>query len=519
MKKKFILLIFFLLAILVGHPAWEDDVWSSSIKKLDQMTSIIQENYFQEVKIDDLEIAAVKGILNTLDPHSSFLDPRNFSRLTEEYKGKYYGLGIMIQKQADRLVVITPLEGTPAWRLGIQAGDVISNINGESTKPISSYEAMQRLRGEKGTSVTITIVREGLEEPFDLTIEREEIPLHSVPYAFMLNRETGYIYIRNFSQTTTEEFEEKMKLLRSKGMKNLILDLRGNGGGTFVQSIELADEFLPKGAEIVSIKGRNRYYNREFKAFQSKQYEDMPLVILIDQGSASASEIVSGAVKDNDRGLIVGERSFGKGLVQTVFPLAPHAAISLTTAKYYTPSGRSIQRDYSHIEDYLFSREVPEEEREVKYTAKGRVVLGQGGIDPDYEVSFSYKNITARLLLNGAFFRYARQLTSGETPLGSKSSWRSQMLDSDFTVDERILDDFKAYLEKLKFEYKEKDFEEALDQIKRELEREIISSLFDLEEGTKVFRLTDPVVLKALEVIPEAQDLAGGRSPKGHPLP
>lgn len=513
MKKKLSLLVILLLAALVSHSAWEEDIWTFSLKKLEYMTSIIQENYFQEVKLDDLEIAAVKGMLNTLDPHSSFLDPRNFSRLTEEYKGKYYGLGIMIQKQADRLVVITPLEGTPAWRLGIQAGDVISHINGESTKPISSYEAMQRLRGEKGTSVTITIVRGGLEEPFDLTIEREEIPLHSVPYAFMLNEETGYIYIRNFAQTTTEEFEEKMKILRSQGMKNLILDLRGNGGGTFIQSIELADEFLPKGKGIVSIKGRNRYYNREFNAYKNKQYENIPLVILIDQGSASASEIVSGAVKDNDRGLIVGERSFGKGLVQTVFPLAPHAAISLTTAKYYTPSGRSIQRDYSHLEDYLFSREVPEEKREVRYTTKGRVVLGQGGIDPDYEVGFSYKNLTARLLLNGVFFRYARQLTSGETPLGKQSSWRAQSFGPNYRVYKQVLDDFKAYLEETKFEYKEQDFEEALDQIKRELEREIISSLFDLEQGTKVYRLTDPVVLKALEVMPEAQKLIGERSP------
>jgi len=266
MKKKIFLLsiIFFVLVVL---PIWEQDIWTSSLKKISSIASLIKSDYFQDVTEENIEMASIKGMLKTLDPHSYFLDPRNFSRLTEEYKGKYYGLGIMIQKQGDKLVVITPIEGTPAYRLGIQAGDVISLINGESTKPITSYEAMQRLRGPKGTKVNITIVREGLESPLELTITREEIPLHSVPYAFILQEDVGYIFIRNFAESTTKEFEEKMMILEQQGMKNRILDLRGNGGGTFVQSIELSDEFLPKGASIVSIKGRNTYYKRELRAF------------------------------------------------------------------------------------------------------------------------------------------------------------------------------------------------------------------------------------------------------------
>jgi carboxyl-terminal processing protease len=512
MRKNFLLVFLALGLFFQLKPVLGKDPWADGLTKIQMMTEFIQNNYHQSVSERELEEAAIKGILRTLDPHSYFLDPRRFSRLTEEYKGKYYGLGIMIQKQGEKLVVLTPLEGTPAWRLGIQPGDVISHINGESTKPLSSYEAMQRLRGKKGTSVTITIVREGLDKPFDLTIERAEIPLNSVRYAFMLSRDVGYIFINNFAETTTREFEEKMKMLTRKGLRKLILDLRGNGGGTFVQAIEMADEFLPRGTKIVSIKGRNPYYNREFRAFRNNQYEDLPLVILIDRGSASASEIVSGAIRDNDRGLIVGERSWGKGLVQTVFPLAPDAAVSITTAKYFTPSGLSIQRDYSHLEDYLFSQNISRENREVGFTQKGRKIYGQGGIEPDYEVKFSFKPLTARMLLRGLVFSYARKLVKGETALGRDPSWKNQTFDIDFKADERVIQDYRAYLKSMKFKYTAEEFGESLEQIKRELEREIASALFGLEEGMKVYRLSDPVVLKALEIMPEAEELVAESS-------
>jgi len=329
--------------------------------------------------------------------------------------------------------------------------------------------------------------------------------MERVPNRF-LSADIGYIFINNFAETTTDEFEEKMKMLKKKGLTKLILDLRGNGGGTFVQAIEMADEFLPQGTKIVSIKGRNPYYNREFRAFRKGQYENIPLIILIDRGSASASEIVSGAVRDNDRGLIIGERSWGKGLVQTVFPLAPNAAISLTTAKYFTPSGLSIQRDYSHLEDYLFSQNISQENREVGYTRRGRKVYGQGGIEPDLEVKFSYKPLTARMLLRGLFFRYAHKLVKGETDLGRDPAWKNQTFDIDFQADDRVIQDFQTYLESVKFEYEAEEFINSLDQIKRELEREI-AALFSLEEGIKVYRLSDPVVLKAIEMMPEAEKL------------
>lgn len=513
MAKKTVILMILLLT-LSAFPSLEADLWTQSLDKISSMMTLIEQNHFEEADYEELAYGTIRGMLQTLDPHSYFLEPKDFSRLNEDYKGKYSGLGILIQKQEDRLVVISPLEGTPGHRLGIRSGDIISHIEGESTRPITSQEAVQKLRGVKGTQVTITIVREGLE-PFDLTITRAEIPLHSVPYAFMIRDDIGYIFIRNFAETTTREFREKMEFLKGKGMRKLILDLRGNGGGTFIQSVEVSDEFLPKGSLIVAIKGRRGHYNSEFRAAVNNQNEDIPLVILINKGSASAPEIVSGAVKDNDRGLIVGEDSWGKGLVQTVFRLAPEAAVALTTAKYYTPSGRSIQRDYAHVEDYWMGKAVPEEQREVRYTPSGRKVLGQGGIAPDYKVDFDLQDITGRLLLKGAFFTYATRFAEKKTPLSKKMVLpketegkgtvnRGEVIDKEFQVDTRMVSDFKSYLRENSIAYDDQEFNDALTEIKRELEREIFSAFWGLEEGIRIYRNSDPVVLKAVEVLPQA---------------
>ncbi len=524
MKKRIILSVILFFSLVIPH-AWEEDIWTQSLQKIDSIVSVIESGYFQEVDLETLAHSSINGMLQTLDPHSYFLDLKNLRTLQEEYKGKYFGLGIMIQKLGDDLVVITPIEGTPAYRLGILAGDVISHIEGVSTKPLSSYDAMQKLRGPKGTKVNISITREGLDEPLQFTIKREEIPLYSVPYAFILKDNIGYIYIRNFAETTADEFREKMELLKKEGMEKLILDMRWDGGGTFPGAIEISDELLPKGSLIVSIRGRKKYYNREFPALHDNQYEDIPLIILINQGTASAPEIVSGAIKDNDRGLIVGDDSFGKGLVQTLFPLSKDSAVALTTAKYYTPSGRSIQRDYSQVDDYLFSRELPEEEkREVRFTTGGRKVLGQGGITPDYKIQFSFKNLTYEVLRKGEVFAYAKKFIEKKTPVstqyvlpdkqeGMGHEPISHTLSKDFSVDSEILEDFKAYLKKRDIPFTEEDFEEAKDQLAREIEKEIFSFLWGIEGGLWVYRNSDPVVQKAVELLPEAESLLKNKKP------
>jgi carboxyl-terminal processing protease len=519
MKKALIPLVLGVL-VLFQSPLRDEDLWSTALTKARTIAGILEQNYYKPLAEEDLAVASIKGTLDTLDPHSYFLDPSSFSRMREDYTGKYFGVGMQIQKQGDNIVVIAPIEGGPAHRLGILPGDVISRIDGESTVPISSYDAMQKLRGEKGTKVTITVVRDGADKPFELTIVREEIPLLSVPYAFLLDDGIGYIYIRNFGEETPRELEDGLAKLTSQGMTSLILDLRLNTGGALAPSVEISDLFLPRGSLIVSMKGRNKAYDREFPAFLDNQYEKLPLVILIDQGTASASEIVSGAVMDHDRGLIVGEDSWGKGLVQTVFTLVPNeAAVALTVAKYLTPSGRSIQRDYSHLDDYLMSKRAPEDSREVKYTEHGRKVLGQGGITPDYAVDSLLKPFTGRLRLSGAFFTYARRLVQHQTDLGRKLVFPQEeknagaagagkvQVGSAFAVNDEVVADFRKYLGTRSVDYDEKTFQEAEPEIRHELEREIAGAIWGVDAGVRAARKSDPVVLKAVEVMPEAARL------------
>jgi carboxyl-terminal processing protease len=518
MKKTLLPLIVGML-VLLPSPSRDEDLWSAAESKARAIAGLLEQSYYKPLDEETLAVASIKGTLDTLDPHSYFLDPSSFSRMREDYTGKYFGVGMQIQKQGDGIVVIAPTEGGPAYRLGIQPGDVISRINGESTVPISSYDAMQKLRGEKGTPVTITVVREGTEKPFDLTITREEIPLLSVPYAFLLDGGVGYVYIRNFGEETPRELEDGLAKLAAQGMKSLILDLRLNSGGALAASIEISDLFLPKGSLIVSTKGRNPAFDREFRAYADGTYEKLPLVILIDQGTASASEIVSGAVMDHDRGLIVGEDSWGKGLVQQVFGLAPTMAVALTVAKYLTPSGRSIQRDYSQLDEYLMSKRPPENSREVRYTEHGRKVLGQGGITPDYPVNSNLKLLTGRLRISGAFFSYALRLVQHQTDLGRKLVLPSEpketgpaaagkiQIGAAFVVNADVVADFRKYLASRQVVYEEPAFREAEPEIRRELEREIAGAIWGLDAGIKVAREGDPVVLKAIEIMPEAAKL------------
>jgi carboxyl-terminal processing protease len=524
--KKRVLLLSLAALLLLQQPGHNQDQWQTALDKVRSMARVLEEYYYKPLDEQQLEFSSIRGTLDTLDPHSYFLDPESFSRMREDYTGKYFGLGIQIQKQGDNLVVISPIEGGPAWRVGVQPGDIISRINGESTVPISSFEAMQKLRGEKGTQVNITIARDGLDKPLELTFTREEIPLLSVPYAFMLDHGAGYIYIRNFAENTPRELEAGLAKLADQGMTSLILDLRLNTGGPLVQCIEVADLFLSKGELVVSMKGRNPAFDREWRADRDGQYEKLPLVILIDQGTASASEIVSGAVMDHDRGLIVGEDSWGKGLVQTVFPLAPNIAVALTVAKYLTPSGRSIQRDYSQIDDYLLlAKRAPDDSREVKYTDHGRKVLGQGGITPDYKVDSLLKPFTGRLRLSGAFFAYARKLVEHQTDLGKRLVFPQDpkgpesagpgkiLVGKTFPINDAVIEDFRKFLKTRNVTYDEKVFKDAEGEIRRELERDTAGAIWGFEEGVRVSRMSDPAVLKALDVMPEAARMAEGQFP------
>jgi carboxyl-terminal processing protease len=491
------------------------------INSFTEALDVIQQNYVDKVGPDKLVYSAIKGMLRVLDPHSSFFDPKEFSRLREEQHSKYFGLGIRVRtllRDRGKVVIVEPPQiGSPAEKKGLRAGDVIAKIEGESIDDWTSDEVVNHLRGPRGTAVNITIERPGVRDPIQMSVERDEIPLITVPYAFEVKPGIGYIKIDRFSESTADELHSKLKDLDASNLSGLILDLRDNPGGLLNQAIEVADFFLPQNDMVVSTKGRAEGSARSYRV-RSVENEKVkvPLVVLINRHSASASEIVSGALQDHDRALIVGETSFGKGLVQSVYTLENETGMALTTAKYYTPSGRLIQRDYSGSTfEYFFlnggdAALNPKGEREIRHTDSGRVVYGGGGITPDViEPTREANRFEGRLAIKDAFFQYARRLTSGQVP--GAANFRLQNQESNpksipnLEITDSILADFKTFLHGLNVDFTDEDFQKNVDFIKRRIRQDVFTSLFGLQEGFRVAIQGDTQVLKALEVMPEAK--------------
>ena len=491
------------------------------INSFTEALDVIQQNYVDKVGPDKLVYSAIKGMLRVLDPHSSFFDPKEFARLREEQHSKYFGLGIRVRtllRDRGKVVIVEPPQiGSPAEKKGLRAGDVIAKIEGEPIDDWTSDEVVNHLRGPRGTTVNITIERPGVRDPIQMSVERDEIPLITVPYAFEVKPGIGYIKIDRFSESTADELHAKLKDLDASNLSGLILDLRDNPGGLLNQAIEVADFFLPQNGLVVSTKGRAEGSARSYRV-RSVENEKVkvPLVVLINRHSASASEIVSGALQDHDRALIVGETSFGKGLVQSVYTLENDTGMALTTAKYYTPSGRLIQRDYSGSTfEYFFlnggdAALNPKGEREIRHTDSGRVVYGGGGITPDVIVPTREANrFEGRLATKDAFFQYARRLTSGQVP--GAANFRLQNQESNpksipnLEITDSILADFKTFLHELNVDFTDEDFQNNVDFIKRRIRQDVFTSLFGLQEGFRVAIQGDTQVLKALEVMPEAK--------------
>ncbi|HYK91681.1 MAG TPA: S41 family peptidase [Acidobacteriota bacterium] len=494
---------------------------------------LIQKNYVDDVGADKLVYSAIKGMLRALDPHSSFFDPKEFSRLREEQHSKYFGLGIRVRpllRDRGRVVIVEPPAiGSPAQKRGLRAGDVITKIESESIDDWTSDEVVNHLRGPRGTTVNITVERPGIRDPLQFKVERDEIPIITVPYAFEVKPGIGYIKIDRFSESTADELREKLKKLDEGNLNGLILDLRDNPGGLLNQAIDVADFFVPRSEMIVSTKGRMEGSARSYRA-PSLEKVRVPLVVLINKHSASASEIVAGALQDHDRALIVGETSFGKGLVQSVYTLENDTGMALTTAKYYTPSGRLIQRDYSGSAFeyyYMNSGTPPAGKAEIKYTDSGRKVYGGGGITPDVMIPMRELNrFEALLTSKDIFFEYARRLTSGQVPAASNFQLplKSEEVTTPaakvpkviprFEITDAILEDFKEFLRNRKLDFTDEDIQTNVDYIKRRIKQEVYTSSFGLQEGFKVAIQGDTQVLKALEVLPEAKALmATGRIP------
>lgn len=512
-----------ILGLVVFYPrisAGVNDLYMK-LAVMNDIIAIVNENYVEDVNWDKAMSGAYRGFLEELDPHSIYIEPKKLKDINEEFQGNFQGIGIEFDIIDGFITVISPIVGTPSERAGLQTGDKIIKIDGESAYKITKDETFKKLRGKKGTHVTLTIKR-GNEDPFDLDITRDDIPIYSVLAHFILDESTGYILVNRFSQTTSEEFKSAMADLKTSGMKNLIIDLRFNSGGYLTEAVDMLDNFLDKDEEIVYTKGRIGNSNEMYRATGKGEYKNVPVVVLINRGSASASEIVSGAIQDLDRGIIVGESSFGKGLVQRQWGLKDGSAIRVTIAKYYTPSGRLIQRPYDEgleqyyediytAEDVALSDTSNKElaERPQFKTKSGRIVYGGGGIAPDIIVhrNLDVSKSTLKIFRNNErpFFKYSQQMIN-EHP-------EYQISENDFIFKTQLpanfISEFFNYCSQLEPDITREDLEKDQAFIMMQLKSEIAKATWGNNAYYKARLLGDEQFDKANESLKLAQDLAG----------
>jgi carboxyl-terminal processing protease len=480
------------------NPSGESQI-SNSLRSFTQAYEIVEQNYAEPVNADKaIYDGAIPGMLRVLDPHSTFFDPKAYAMLRESQTGKYYGIGMTIGPRNDHIVVIAPFAGTPAYKAGIRPGDVIIAVNGKPTDNMSTEEVAELVRGPKGSTVTLTILREGEAKPLQFTVERAEIPHYSVDLHFLLRPGIAYLHVASFDETTDDEVQRALEQFGT--LQGMILDLRQDPGGLLNSAVGVADKFLPKGAVVVSQAGRASP-EKVYRAIHGEEGKPYPIVVLVDRGTASGAEIVAGAIQDHDRGLIAGENTFGKGLVQTVFPLSQDTGLALTTAKYYTPSGRLIQRNYNGVSlyDYYFERnnENSTAGREVKYTDSGRPVYGGDGITPDVKIPPAKHNaFQDTLLIHYAFFNFAQDYL------------QHHHLSNNFQVTDQVLQEFRNFLNQHNVPYSEAEMAQNLNWVKSNLRSEMFTDAFGIEEGLRVHAESDPEVTQALQLLPQARQLA-----------
>lgn len=484
----------------VASAANEDDI-RNSLKVFTKVYNTVEENFADPVTPDKAVYkGAIPGMLRTLDPHSNFFDPRDFQLLREDQKGHYYGVGMTVAERNRKTIVIMPFTGSPAYKAGIRPGDVIMTVNDKPTDNLTTTEVADLLKGPRGTQVQIVIAREGNDKPITFNVIRDEISRKSVQDAIWLKPGIAYMNIESFNETTSPEVEENLKRLGENNIKGLVLDLRDNPGGLLNEGVAVADRFLRKGQAVVSHHGRASA-EKTYVARHGNGNHDYPIVVLVNRFSASAAEIVSGALQDHDRAWILGENTFGKGLVQTVFPLQENTGLALTTAKYYTPSGRLIQRDYSHTSffDYYNHKDLDSKNMmDVKMTDGGRTVYGGGGISPDEKYTIpKFNHFQVQLLSKFAFFNFSKRYFGGH----------DAKLPANWAPDQNILNDFHAFLLKEGFQFTEGEFAENNDWIKRYLRKEMYITAFSADEARRITVETDPMVEKAVDSMPRAKAL------------
>lgn len=479
-----------------------DDQVSQSLKSFTKVYDLVEQNFANPVKADKAVYkGAIPGMLRTLDPHSTFFDPRDYHALREDQQGHYFGIGMLVTPRDGKTLVQTPFAGSPAYKAGLRPGDVIIEVNDKKTEGLTTTEVADLLKGPKGTRVQVVVARDGSEKPLIFNIVRDEIPRFSVPDAFWIRPGIAYIDVTQFNENTSKEMEDKLKKLGEKDIKGLILDLRDNPGGLLNEGVEVAGHFLKRNELVVSHRGRAQP-NKNYTAHSDNGGKEYPVVVLVNRYSASAAEIVAGALQDHDRAWILGETTFGKGLVQTVFPLSENTGLALTTAHYYTPSGRLIQRDYSNISflDYYTRNNLEQKNmQDVKMTDSGRTVYGGGGITPDEKyVSPKYNKFQIELLRKYALFNFSANF------FGSRAETK---LPKGWGPDENVINEFHQYLLKNGVKFTEADFIANREWIKQQLKRELYITAFTVDESRRVAKEQDPAVLKAVEAMPQAKAL------------
>lgn len=494
------------------------------IRKFNDVLSYTEKFYVEEVDTPKLVEEAIKGMLDQLDPHSVYIPSKQFNSIEESFRGDFEGIGIEFQVVNDTLIVVSPITGGPSEALGIISGDRIVKINGEDCIGITNDEVRENLRGEAGTKVKITIIRHGIDEGIEYEITRDKIPIYSVDTHFMYDDKIGYVSVSRFSETTYDELNDALNDLTSSGMKKLILDLRGNPGGYLNQAVKIADLFLNGDKKIVYTRGRRSEFDEDYFAKTPSSYEDIPLIVLINKGSASASEIVSGAVQDWDRGLIVGETSFGKGLVQRQFPLFDNSALRITISKYFTPSGRSIQRDYENKKDYYsdlgerneeegdnltHSAEQDSSRPEFK-TAAGRTVFGGGGITPDYITkSGNLTNYSHDLLRKNVFYQFIlKYLEMNDDNIKTIYKDDLDKFRREFSFSPEEEKSFIRFAADKDVELVEEEFNEDKDYIFTRLKAQVARNYWKNKGWYTVILDIDTQYLKSITLFDEAEDLA-----------
>ena len=480
----------------------------------------VETDFVGEVESDRLIYGAISGMLQTLDPHSSFMDPRSYAQMRERQEGRYYGLGISINVVEGGITVFSIFEGSPAYQQGLRRGDIIAGIEGEDTQGWTSDQAVGVLRGPRGTSVRISIRRAGYAELIDLDVLRDEIHIPTVRAAFMLDETTGYILLSDFGENSNEEMGLALSTLREQGMQRIVLDLRNNPGGALDQAISISNQFLPRGDLIVYTRGRVSNSDQDYRATEQSEYLELPMITLVNRNSASASEIVSGALQDHDRSLIVGETTFGKALVQSVYRVSGGAGVAVTTARYYTPSGRLIQRPWDGAFDEYLTYALREQEAstehegdDLKFTDGGRRVYGGGGVEPDrrfdgptegFNPSRFARTLAARNLFNTFAQRFTR---AGDQRISVSPSGPARELSVDFEITEAMLAEFREHLEASEVSIDEEAWQEDQPFIRAMLRFGIDVDLFGVEVARKNLAGQDPQLGYALTLFPEAEAL------------